>query len=173
MIRAEVRSERWPFTRPFEVARDVYHDVPMIHVRLVDGAGHAGQAEAAGIDYDGETPETMSAQIAALGPAIGRAAIDILPAGGARNALDCAWWDAPVRGRGELLRAWRPYVEGQLAQGVALKHLTRHVLGLFQGQRGGRAFRQILSEGAHRPGAGWALVEQALAPTEPSHERAA
>lgn len=89
------------------------------------------------------------------------------------HRLDCAWWDAPVRGRGELLRAWRPYVETQLARGVALKHLTRHVLGLFQGQRGGRAFRQILSEGAHRPGAGWALVEQALAPTEPSHERAA
>ena len=89
------------------------------------------------------------------------------------HRLDCAWWDAPVRDRGELLRAWQPYVETQLAQGVALKHLTRHVLGLFQGQRGGRAFRQILSEGAHRPGAGWALVEQALAPTEPSHERAA
>jgi len=111
VIRAEVRSERWPFTRPFEVARDVYHDVPMIHVRLVDGAGHAGQAEAAGIDYDGETPETMSAQIAALGPAIGRAAIDILPAGGARNALDCAWWDLMVKREGRALCAGLPPLE--------------------------------------------------------------
>lgn len=93
MIRAEVRCERWPFTRPFEVARDIYYDVPMIHVRLLDEAGHAGQAEAAGIDYDGETPESMTAQIAALGPEITRAAIDMLPNGGARNALDCAWWD--------------------------------------------------------------------------------
>jgi tRNA-dihydrouridine synthase A len=48
---------------------------------------------------------------------------------------------------------------------VALKHITRHVLGLFQGQPGGRAFRRVLSEGAHRPGAGWSLVEQALSET--------
>jgi len=48
---------------------------------------------------------------------------------------------------------------------MALKHITRHVLGLFHAEPGGRAFRQVLSEGAHRPGAGWALVEQALAVT--------
>ena len=68
--------------------------------------------------------------------------------------------------RADLLRAWRPYVETQLAKGVALKHLTRHVLGLFHAQPGGRAFRQILSEGAHKPGADWSLVEQALAATQ-------
>ncbi|NEL27424.1 MAG: tRNA dihydrouridine(20/20a) synthase DusA, partial [Xanthomonas perforans] len=45
-------------------------------------------------------------------------------------------------------------------------HMTRHVLGLFHGQPGGRAFRQVLSEGAHRPGAGWELVEQALERTD-------
>ncbi|MBS0194767.1 MAG: tRNA dihydrouridine(20/20a) synthase DusA [Proteobacteria bacterium] len=70
--------------------------------------------------------------------------------------------------RGELLRRLRPYVERQMARGVALKHIVRHVLGLFHGQPGGRAFRQILSEGAHRPGADWALVERALAATEGS-----
>ncbi|MBP7597889.1 MAG: tRNA-dihydrouridine synthase, partial [Pseudoxanthomonas sp.] len=68
--------------------------------------------------------------------------------------------------RADLLRAWRPYVETQLAKGVALKHLTRHVLGLFHAQPGGRAFRQVLSEGAHKPGADWSLVEQALAATQ-------
>ncbi len=68
--------------------------------------------------------------------------------------------------RQDLLRALRPYVESQLAGGLALKHITRHILGLFHGQPGGRAFRQILSEGAHRPAAGWALVETALAATE-------
>ena len=45
------------------------------------------------------------------------------------------------------------------------------ILGLFAGQPGGRAFRQVLSEGAHKPGADWSLVEQALALTE--RERAA
>lgn len=82
------------------------------------------------------------------------------------HELEAALWDAPLRSRGELLRALRPYVEAKLADGVALKHITRHVLGLFHGQPGGRAFRQVLSEGAHRPGADWSLVEQALAVTE-------
>ena len=86
------------------------------------------------------------------------------------HRLDVAWFGGDAertpRSRGELLRAWRPYVEAQLERGAALKHMTRHILGLFHGERGGRAFRQILSEGAHRPGADWALIEQALAVTE-------
>lgn len=81
------------------------------------------------------------------------------------HELDTAWFGGGRRERGDLLRALRPYVEEQLARGVALKHITRHVLGLFQGQPGGRAFRRVLSEGAHRPGAGWSLVEQALSET--------
>jgi tRNA-dihydrouridine synthase A len=89
------------------------------------------------------------------------------------HRLDTAWFDGETRSRGELLRAWQPYIETQLAHGVALKHLTRHILGLFHGERGGRAFRQILSEGAHRAGADWALVEQALAVTDTQRERAA
>ena len=38
--------------------------------------------------------------------------------------------------------------DSMLAHGVALKHITRHLLGLFHGQSGGRAYRQVLSEGA-------------------------
>jgi tRNA-dihydrouridine synthase A len=82
------------------------------------------------------------------------------------HRLEVAWFGGAVRSRADLLRAYRPYVEAQLADGVFLKHITRHVLGLFAGERGGRAFRQILSEGAHRPGADWSLVERALALTE-------
>ncbi len=89
------------------------------------------------------------------------------------HRLDAAWFDGDTRSRGDLLRAWQPYVEAQLARGVALKHMTRHVLGLFHAERGGRAFRQILSEGAHRAGANWSLVEQALAVTDPQHDGAA
>ena len=78
--------------------------------------------------------------------------------------------DAALSGRGEqtraeLLRALQPYVEGQLERGVALKHITRHVLGLFHGQPGGRMFRQVLSEGAVRANAGIGLLEDALAVT--------
>ena len=89
------------------------------------------------------------------------------------HRLDSAWFGGGARARRELLRAWRPYVEAQLERGTFLKHMTRHILGLFHGERGGRAFRQILSEGAHRPGADWSLVEQALAITDAAHERAA
>ena len=82
------------------------------------------------------------------------------------HRLDVAWFGGEVRTRGALLRALRPYVEAQLARGVYLKHITRHLLGLFAGERGGRAFRQVLSEGGHKPGADWSLIEQALALTQ-------
>jgi tRNA-dihydrouridine synthase A len=78
----------------------------------------------------------------------------------------------PPRTRDALLRAWFPYVASQLARGVALKHLTRHILGLFHAQPGGRAFRQVLSEGAPNPAAGLDLLERALAATH-RHEAAA
>ena len=85
------------------------------------------------------------------------------------HRLDVAWFGGQLHSRGVLLRALRPYVEAQLARGVFLKHITRHLLGLFHGQPGGRAFRQVLSEGAHQPGADWSLVERALEPTELAH----
>ena len=81
------------------------------------------------------------------------------------HCLEVDWWGGTLQPRAELLRGLRPHVEAQLARGVHLKHIVRHVLGLFAGERGGRAFRQVLSEGAHRPGADWSLVERALAVT--------
>ena len=89
------------------------------------------------------------------------------------HRLDAAWFAGYTRSRGDLLRAWRPYIETQLDRGTLLKHMTRHILGLFHAERGGRAFRQILSEGAHRPGASWSLIEQALSATDAQHDRAA
>ncbi|NYZ62900.1 tRNA dihydrouridine(20/20a) synthase DusA [Luteimonas deserti] len=81
------------------------------------------------------------------------------------HVADAALSGASLQPRAALLRALRPYAEARLEAGVALKHITRHVLGLYQGQPGGRMFRQILSEGAHRPGADWTLVERAIAAT--------
>jgi len=89
------------------------------------------------------------------------------------HQLDVAWFGGTLRSRAELLRAFRPHVEAWLAQGIALKHITRHVLGLFHGERGGRAFRQVLSEGAHKPGADWSLIEAALAHTRSQDSLAA
>ncbi|MEM1090914.1 MAG: tRNA dihydrouridine(20/20a) synthase DusA [Pseudomonadota bacterium] len=68
----------------------------------------------------------------------------------------------PPASREAVLRSLRPYVERQLANGTPLKHMTRHILGLFQGQPGGRYWRRFLSENAHRADAGWWVVEGAL-----------
>lgn len=62
----------------------------------------------------------------------------------------------------EAVCAMYPYIEAHVAEGGKLAQVTRHMLGLFQGRPGARAWRRILSEGAHRKGAGTALVEEAL-----------
>lgn len=69
----------------------------------------------------------------------------------------------PLADRQAIARAMLPYIEDQLARGVYLKHITRHMLGLFQGQPGARAWRRHLSENAHRPGADLRVMEDALA----------
>jgi tRNA-dihydrouridine synthase A len=75
--------------------------------------------------------------------------------------------------REQALRAMRPYVEAELARGMKLQHVARHLLGLYHGRPGGRAFRRVLSEGAHREGAGWDIVEAAVQATARQPARAA
>ncbi|WP_299698524.1 tRNA dihydrouridine(20/20a) synthase DusA [Hydrocarboniphaga sp.] len=64
--------------------------------------------------------------------------------------------------RDAVLAAYRPYVERQLAAGTPLKHISRHLLGLYRGQAGGRQFRRTLSERAHQPGAGIDVLMNAM-----------
>jgi tRNA-dihydrouridine synthase A len=68
----------------------------------------------------------------------------------------------PPPSRHEVARRLLPYLERQLTRGIALKSMTRHILGLFQGQPGARAWRRHLSENAHRPSAGPEVLEAAL-----------
>ncbi len=63
----------------------------------------------------------------------------------------------------EVVRAMYPYIEAELSQGTYLGHITRHMLGLFQGVPGARQWRRHLSENAHKAGADVRVVEQALA----------
>ncbi|HUF56885.1 MAG TPA: tRNA dihydrouridine(20/20a) synthase DusA [Thermohalobaculum sp.] len=84
--------------------------------------------------------------------------------------------DAIVTGRGDrpavepeqAVRGLYPYIEDRLAEGVPLNRITRHMLGAFNGRPGARAWRRCLSEGAHRPGAGVRLIEQALGEVSPA-----
>ncbi|MEW6091769.1 MAG: tRNA dihydrouridine(20/20a) synthase DusA [Pseudomonadota bacterium] len=69
---------------------------------------------------------------------------------------------AAPRSRLEVLEAFLPYVERELARGTHLHAMTRHILGLFQGQPGARAFRRHISENAPRPGAGIEVIREAM-----------
>jgi tRNA-dihydrouridine synthase A len=80
----------------------------------------------------------------------------------------------PVASRTQAIEAYLAYVERMLARGVALPAMTRHVLGLFNGLPGARAFRRRISETAYRPGAGVEVLRQAVEPvTEPALTEAA
>ncbi|HMM66455.1 MAG TPA: tRNA dihydrouridine(20/20a) synthase DusA [Dokdonella sp.] len=76
--------------------------------------------------------------------------------------LDHVLFGTPLPGREAVIERMRPYIEAHLASGGKLQHISRHMLGLFQGLPGARAWRRTLSENAHRPDAGFAVVEQAL-----------
>lgn len=61
------------------------------------------------------------------------------------------------------VRAMLPYVEAHLTAGGKLNQITRHMLGLFAGKPGARAWRRVLSENASKPGVGPELLLEALA----------
>jgi tRNA-dihydrouridine synthase A len=69
--------------------------------------------------------------------------------------------DAPAPSRLEVLDRFMPYVEAELAKGVRLNQLTRHILGLFHGVPRARAFRRYLAENAHLDDAGIEVLEEA------------
>jgi tRNA-dihydrouridine synthase A len=56
-----------------------------------------------------------------------------------------------------------PYISSELARGTYLNHITRHMLGMFQGKPGAKAWRRYLSENAHKPDAGIDTVKAAVA----------
>ena len=118
MITCNVEIERWELIEPFEIARGTITALPVIVATLTDSAGNVGRAEAAGVDYDGETPMRLAAQIDSVMPTLRGAmhseAVDadvlaklqtLLPPGGARNALDCALWDLRAKQMG--VPAWK------------------------------------------------------------------
>ncbi len=64
--------------------------------------------------------------------------------------------------RHDVLHAYLPYVAKELADGTPLQHITRHLLGLFKGQSGGKQFRRYLSENAYKPTSGIDVLTHAL-----------
>jgi tRNA-dihydrouridine synthase A len=62
----------------------------------------------------------------------------------------------------EIVRRMRGYAEREIARGTPLRSITRHMLGMFSGRAGARAWRHALSEGVNRGSASPALIEEAL-----------
>lgn len=67
-----------------------------------------------------------------------------------------------IPNRMQILELFLPYVAKELKQGTALRHISRHILGLFQGQPGGKKFRRFLSENAYKNDAGLNVLESAM-----------
>ncbi len=62
----------------------------------------------------------------------------------------------------EVLQLYMQYMQKELAKGVYLKHLSRHLLGFFNGQPGAKAWRRYISENAYKPGADINVIKKAL-----------
>jgi tRNA-dihydrouridine synthase A len=75
--------------------------------------------------------------------------------------IEAALTGSPLPNRRDIVEQMLPYIESRMMEGAPLKAITRHMLGLFQGLPGARRWRRILSEEAHRPGAGPELVLRA------------
>jgi tRNA-dihydrouridine synthase A len=70
---------------------------------------------------------------------------------------------APFATAKDAAQALMPYIEQELARGARLSSITRHILGLFRGVPGARAFRRHLATEAVKPGAAVPVLAEALA----------
>jgi L-Ala-D/L-Glu epimerase len=108
-----IALDEWPLREPFVIAGGTYAAISTTTVELGDGAAR-GRGEAAGVDYLGETAESLREQLescrAEIEGAAGRLEPEgldgLLPAGGARNALDCALWDLRLKRAGRTIWSW-------------------------------------------------------------------
>jgi L-alanine-DL-glutamate epimerase-like enolase superfamily enzyme len=100
----DVAIESLPLAKPFRISGHVFTDTPVVLVTLSDGT-HSGRGEASGVYYLDDDVPAMAAAIesvrGAVEAGITREALQmLLPAGGARNALDCALWELDARRSG-------------------------------------------------------------------------
>ncbi len=99
-----VRIERWPLAGAFTISRGSKTEAVVVVAELSDGA-HRGRGESVPYPRYGETPDGIVAAIDAMRPALRRgldrvALQQAMPAGAARNALDCAYWDVNATAAG-------------------------------------------------------------------------
>jgi L-alanine-DL-glutamate epimerase-like enolase superfamily enzyme len=100
----EATAEAWPLAKPFVIARGTKTEAHVVVARVSAG-GHTGRGEAVPYARYGENVEEAIRSLRGLSGTLTRARLpDLLPAGAARNALDCALWDLEAKLAGK--RAW-------------------------------------------------------------------
>jgi L-Ala-D/L-Glu epimerase / N-acetyl-D-glutamate racemase len=100
-----VAEQSWPLDQPFRTSRGPSTEARVVVVTVSDGQ-HAGRGEAVPISRYGQSPASTAAQLEQIFPqCVDRRQIqELLPAGAARNALDCALWDLEAKSSGK--RVW-------------------------------------------------------------------
>jgi L-Ala-D/L-Glu epimerase len=96
-VKLSVQVEKLRLSAPFRISGFVFEEQDVVVVTLNDGT-HQGRGEASGVYYLGDTAPTMVASIesarASIEKGIDRNALQqLMPRGGARNAVDCAMWE--------------------------------------------------------------------------------
>jgi L-alanine-DL-glutamate epimerase-like enolase superfamily enzyme len=139
-----VRIERWPLAGAFTISRGTKTEAVVVVAELTDGT-HRGRGESVPYARYGETPDGIVAAIEAMRPVLrqGLRRADLqaaMPAGAARNALDCAYWDVNAK------QASRPVHElaGLVAPGP---RITAYTISLGAAS----AMAEAAERAAHRP----------------------
>jgi len=139
-----VRIESWPIAGSFTIARGAKTEARVVVADVSDG-GHIGRGECVPYPRYGETAEATYAALVAMTDAVkhGISAQELqtrMPAGAARNALDCALWDLQAKASGK--RVW------DLLDRAAPKPLTTaYTISLGTPE----AMAEATAKAAHRP----------------------
>jgi len=115
MYKVSVQSRSWELKKPFKISRGVEYDAEVIWCEISDGH-HVGRGEAAGVTYGAESIESITAEVKAVAGQIADGITreelqELMPAGGARNAVDCALWDLEAKKSGNSvweMIGWQP-----------------------------------------------------------------
>ncbi|MBO9435703.1 dipeptide epimerase [Ruegeria sp. R13_0] len=139
-MQVEVSRDVFRLAQVFTISRGSRTEAKVLTVRLSDGA-HQGWGECVPYARYDETLESVEAEIAALPAEFTRQSLmELLPAGAARNAVDCALWDLECKRAGK--RAWD-------VAGLPLPEpeITAYTLSLATPE----AMQKQAAENAHRP----------------------
>lgn len=103
-LQLQTSIEKWSMTAPFHITGYTFNEIETLVVTLRED-GMSGRGEALGVYYHHDTPASMLAQVEALRERIEAGVtrqqlLQLLPAGGARNAVDCALWDLEAKRSG-------------------------------------------------------------------------